>query len=363
MRVDIRDRDALQAISPDALSAYAKAAGWSKIGSYREYSDVYDAEHLPEIILPRTQQLADYASVVGRLIAIFAEVAGRDELALYRDLVNANRDVVRVRAGGGDEGSLTVNDGVELVGGSRDMLLAAACSLREPQALYRAGTNKEASELLSRVRLGQTEQGSFVVALSIQIVPGADEAPIERRMTQRLVEALRAVHRALEGEVVDYGRAFARSVDKGISANLCDALDRMISPFPKLDVSMTWARTLPVSRERPVVRFTNSDARILREAAQSLRKAPTQSAARLVGTVYDLRRHVGYGDGIARMWANVDGKRRAVKVYARRAEYERLTDAHRRQSDVIVEGDLEYGQRLSLRNADIVAVEPNENNG
>lgn len=368
MRVDIRDRDALQAISPDALSAYAKAAGWSRIGSYREYSDIYDAEHLPEIILPRTQLLADYPSLVGRLIAIFAEVAGRDELALYRDLLNANRDVVRVRAGGGVEGSMTANDGVDLIGGSRDMLLAAACSLREPQALYRAGANREAADLLSRVRLGQTEQGSFVVALMIAIPPPIPaliddfddyEAPIERRMTKRLIEALSSARSATESTVSGEGEAFAKAVDSGVSANLCEALDRMISPFPTLDISVTWARTRPMKSPGQSVGFTNSDALILREAARSFRGREPQPDQSLVGPIHRLRREEWETDGVVTIRAVVDGQWKSVKVYAKRTDYERLTEAHRHRSVVVVKGDIEqYGERLSLRNARIVSVNP-----
>ena len=67
MKVCIQDRDALRAISPDALSAYARVAGWSRTSEkYRTYSDVYAAEGLPEIILPGTQSLGDYASVVAQ---------------------------------------------------------------------------------------------------------------------------------------------------------------------------------------------------------------------------------------------------------------------------------------------------------
>ena len=73
-----------------------------------------------------------------------------DALLTTMDLVTANRDVVRIRAGGIGDGNLNVNSGVDLIGGSRDMLLAAACSLREPQPLYRAGANKEANDLLNR---------------------------------------------------------------------------------------------------------------------------------------------------------------------------------------------------------------------
>ena len=273
MKVDIRDRDALRAISPDALSAYARAAGWSRTNErYRVHSDVYAADGLPEIILPRTQLLGDYASVVARLIELFSTVMERDELALYHDLMNANCDVVRIGAGGSDDGSLTLNDGVDLVGGARDMLLAAACSLREPRALYRVGADREAAGLLSRVRLGQTEQGSFVVALMISIPSEDYDPPIERRMTRRLIYSLDAARSAAESAVTGDGEAFARVVDKGVSANLCEALDRMIRPFPTLDVGVTWAPTRPMNPAEKIVGFANSDASILRGAARSLRE-------------------------------------------------------------------------------------------
>ena len=51
------------------------------------------------------------------------------------------------------------------------MLLSAACSLSNPQPLYRAGANKEAREYLKQVRMGQTEQGSFVITLLSPVVP------------------------------------------------------------------------------------------------------------------------------------------------------------------------------------------------
>ena len=172
MRASIRDKKALSEVSPGALSAYARTLGWSKTDDiYGDHSDVYTAAELPEIILPRHQRLGDYASVVWRLIEIFARVAETDELALYRDLVTADRDVIRVRTAESDNGSVAASAGINLMRGSHDMLLAAACSLRNPQPLYRAGANKEASKYLSQVRLGQTEQGSFVITLLTPVVP------------------------------------------------------------------------------------------------------------------------------------------------------------------------------------------------
>ena len=254
MRASIRDKKALIEISPGALSAYARVAGWNKTDIYGDHSDVYTSAGLPEIILPRSQRLGDYASIVSRLIEIFAKVAEMDELTLYRDLVTADRDVIRLRTAESNDGSVAASDGINIMRGAHDMLLAAACSLQNSQPLYRAGANKEASDYLNRVRLGQTEQGSFVITLLTPVVPppiqqplfpesAPDDDPVERQITKRLAGALAATRQATEKTVGGNAEAFSEAVKYGVSANLCEALVEVISPFETLDISLTWART------------------------------------------------------------------------------------------------------------------------
>ena len=357
----------LQAISPAALSGYARTSGWCKLESFGEHSDVYAAEELPEVIVPRTRRLGDYASIVSQLIEIFARVAERDEISLYRDLVTADRDVVRVRVTEGDDGSLTVNSAVDLVGGSRDLLLAAACSLREPQPLYRAGANKEASDLLSRVRLGQTEQGSFVVALLTPVVPSPmptllddpddDDAPIERKMTRRLAEALVAAREATESATAGDQSAFADAVGKGVSANLCEALVRLIGSFPTLDVSVVWARTRPMKSLPVVVQFAETDAAILGEAARLYRNREPRPDTRLFGIVQRLERDETAAEGRILLRTSIDGRNVSVAAVLRRSDYDTAIQAHGSRAPVILEGDLERtGQRWRLLNPRIVGV-------
>ena len=367
MRVDIRDAGALQAISPAALSAYARSAGWRKIEGYGAHSDVYAAEEMPEVILPRTERLGDYASVVSRLIAIFAKAAGRDELSLYRDLVTADRDVVRTRVTETDDGSLTLNRGVDLISGTRDLVLAAACSLREPQPLYRLGANREANELLEGIRLGQTEHGSFVVTLLTPVVSPplptllpeyeVSDDPIERQMTRRLTEALAATGEATERATAGDGTAFAESVDRGVSANLCDALVKLIGPFPTLDISVAWARTRPISPSREVFRLARADAAILSEAARQFRNREPQPDTYLFGTVQRLRRDEDEVSGTINLRTSIDGKNRSVAVVLKKTEYDRAIQAHKERMPIILQGDLERsGQRWRLLNARIEAI-------
>ncbi len=368
MIANIRDRKALSEISPGALSAYARSFGWTKTGTYGDHSDVYTAEGLPEILLPRHQSLGDYASVVSRLLEIFAKAAELDELALYRDLVTADRDVIRVRASEGEDGSVTASDGVRLMHGARDMLLAAACSVQNPQRVYRAGANKEANTYLEQVRLGQTEQGSFVVTLLSPVVPpviqhalidevALDDDPFERQITKRLASALAATREAAERTVGGEADAFARAVELGVSANLCEALVEVIDPFPFLNVSVTWARTRPVSVARNVVRFSGSDVPVLREAARSFRDREPRPDVDIFGIVRTLARDEAEVDGTVTLLAFIEGRNQSVKTVLRQSDYERAILAHKEKAPVIIKGDLErIGQRWHLLNPVIADV-------
>ena len=125
-------------------------------------------------------------------------------------MLGSDCDVIRVRASvGEDRDSVTLDVGVTLDQQSREMLLAAACAERAPQAVFRAAANKDAAEYLKSVRLGQTEQGSFVITLLAPppplLQPALDPAwddldaePFSRRVSLRLVTALRAARSAAE---------------------------------------------------------------------------------------------------------------------------------------------------------------------
>ena len=397
MKVSIQDKKALLEVSPAALSAYARTFGWTKVDTYGEHSDVFTGEELPEIILPRTAHLGDYARVVSMVIEIFAKVADVDELAIYRDLVIADRDVVRVRAiDGDDSGSVSVRDGIDLMSGAHDMVLAAACSLQRPQPLYRAGANREAMAYLNRVRLGQTGQGSFAITLLSPVIsppiqqqplfpaleygddPTARQVtrhpadsiqqplfsaleygndPIERQVTRRLADALAATREATEKTVGGDAGAFSEAVARGVSANLCEALVKLIEPFSTLDISLVWARTHPMSTARNVVHFDAHDAPILRGAARLFRDREPRPGICLFGVVQRPKRSEMDTEGTIALWTSIDEQNQAVVAVLKQSDYERAIQAHETKSPLVIEGDLERaGQRWRLLNPRIVDV-------
>ena len=335
MRVAIQDAEALKAVSPAALSAYARSAGWSKTGeTYGEHSDVYVARGRPELLMPRTDRLGDYASVVYRLVHIFADVAETDQLSLYYDLVTADRDVIRVQPTESDDGTVALNDGLALLRGTREMILETACG---------GESDREVIEHVRRIRLGQTEHGKFMVTLLTPVVPPSmqptptseeelENDPLERRMTRSLMGALSATRKAIERTPSDGSHSFVEAIKDGVSADLCDVLATLIEPFQTLDVSVTWARTRPRPATRDIVHFVKDDALILRDAVRYIE-----------------------------LWRKVvklitEGHRQSL-IAISQVDYELVVRSHRAEAPTFLKGILDWiEQRWRLLNARVVDV-------
>lgn len=355
------------AVSPEALLAYASSVGWARVEAYGDYSDIYFADGLPEIVLPRTQDISDYAEVVSQLIQIFAHVADMDELSIYRDLVVSDRDMIRVRASDdGIDGSVEAEAGATLIRGACDMIFAAACSLREPRPFYR--TSKEARNYLRQMRLGQTEQGSFVItllspsitlpqqALSEELESIKDD-PVGRRVTKRLSKALKATRNATSKATTGDNSLFPEVVRYGVSANLCEALAALAEPFQELDVSLVWARTLPMETIRDDVHFVRNDAPVLLQAARLFRALESRPEVRLIGYVKKLKRDEEEIAGTITLQALHEGKVLSVTTILDQSDYGKAIEAHETRARIVVKGNLErIGQRWHLGDPHIVDV-------
>lgn len=368
MKAHIIDADALRAISPMALSAYARAEGWVRTESFGDHSDVYYRSQAGEIIVPGTEALGDYDAVVSDLIGAFARIEERDELSVYRDLVGADRDVVRVRSPEADrDGSVRIEAGVDLVLHARDLLLSAACAAKDPRPSYRAGKVKDAADYMERVRLGQTEHGSFVVTLLAPVPPALDMSgtqtdlwpspasePFDRLVTRRLADGLQAARGAAERVMRSGGglTPFQDAVPKGVSANLCEALAHLIERGEGLEVSVTWAKTRLTPEPRRRVIFSRAEGEIFREAARRFREQEPRLEERVEGFVIACDRKPNETLGRVAIRTIVDGHPVSVKSELGPSLYSEALQAHEKKQPISLTGDLKrQGQRWRLEGA------------
>jgi hypothetical protein len=257
-----------------------------------------------------------------------------------------------------------IEAGMGIILQAHNMLLSAACAAKEPRATYRAGKIKEASNYMDRVRLGQTEHGSFIVALLAPVPPTLElEAqkelwpvlsaePFERIVTRRLADGLGAAHLAAEQAVRRDGlNSFKQAVSRGVSANLCEALAGLIDFGEGLEVSVTWARTRPAPEARRTVEFSRTEAEVYREAARLFHFEEPRSDERLQGYIISADRDVIKEQGVVTLKTFLDGQPTSTKTRLPPAMYSTALEVHNSKAAISITGDLvRKGQRWWLDN-------------
>ena len=366
MMIGFRTEDHLDLrnITPVALSHYARSEGWSKVGVYRKYSDIYAADGKPEIIVPSADIIDDYEMAVSDLIAVFSEVLDKDCISVYKDLTVADRDVMRVKALEASPEGVPFEIAHTMVTRTRDMLVAAAYSLNDSRRVYHARVGGEVAGYLNRMQLGHTESGSFALVppiapeLQYSTIGSQHQAPPrERRVTERLSQSLFATRFATEKVFSGDSYNFEQAIEygDGVSANLCEAVAGLAQSVSSFDISFNWAITRPSDAIRGPLSFSNRDVPVLREAASKFRRPEPEYDKLLSGFIYRLTRNQGSRYGIVYMRASVEGVSRSVRAELDKQDYERSAGTHTSNSRISLIGDLErIGHRLHLRNARVV---------
>lgn len=366
MKTLIVDRDALMSITPLAIRSYIQAQNWKLVGRYHEYSDIFrnGVDHSPELVVPATEDLADYADVMQDILNILSDYEKRSQLSIYQDLMLCDSDLIRFRIPeANDDGSISLNHGVDFVQQSYNLLLAAACSTYMPQASYRAGKIKEAAEFIHSIRMGQTERGSYVLTLLSPVPPKLDldkslfpelldEEPHNRRVTLMLAKSLGALKSAMEEVNRGLGiAAFQNNIDNGVSANLCQAAANLVNNGNSIDISLSWALTRPAKLTRQRFTFSYKEGATLSEAAKYLRDQEPRTDEQLSGYVDALNRKQDDNEGRVNIKTFIDGKPNSVKVNLDSENYKIAISAHEKKQGVTIEGDLQReGQRWRLLN-------------
>ena len=182
-----------------------------------------------------------------------------------------------------------------------------------------------------------------------------DDEPYERQVTRRLVQALEASRDAAErAHSGDGATAFKQAVTKGVSANLCDAVATLIKLSSGLEISVSWAKTRPAPESQRRIRFSESDAGVLKEAARTFRAREPRLDIELLGAVYKLKQLPEETEGQVAFRVIMDEKSQSVSATLDPDNYSIAISAHKARNPVIVRGDLKRtGHRWHVTNATV----------
>lgn len=348
-------------LDPNEIEAYLLARKWTAKRRTEKFS-IWSPpdEAAPVLFVPLSPQPADYEERLWDVVVQLAKAERRPEDVMLTNLHYASADLVRIRLVSPrvGPGELPIDDGRHLFDGARDMMLAAACAAAVPgRATYGPRMPSAAAEYLDGVRLGQTEPGSYVITVISEFPVGEqqplmdDEAihldvPFERRVTTKLVEALAAAHGAAHEVLTEYAAvsdAFEKYVDRGVSANLCDAISTMGAEqlAATVDVTLDWAASRPPVEATPrAVTFESSALPVLREAVSVLRELGPFEDEVVEGFVSRLIRAKQDEVGTIVIEGTTRGESRNVHVELPDEQYHLAVRAHDERHPVRIRGTL-----------------------
>ncbi len=363
MNVRITDKKVFEGLKPLDVVTYLRTTGWILTGVYRDSASIWK-HNGHQVMVPQETAFADYARRLADVMEVLAETESRSPLEILRDLTTSTADVVRVRLTSPSivDGSVSLEAGVSLIESSRDLVLSAARAAVCPRAYYRSRLPWEADEYIRRVRLGQTEIGSYVVTVVCPVSPelhAADslasvEEPFDRRVTRTLAGALhKTTGAAREAALNSDMKPFTTAVADGVSANLCSALVEMGESLDdgQVEIDFSWSR----SRQKPAVATSRvivpSDAiPLMREAARVLRETYSDDDFELIGPVIRLEStSVAHGGSVI-VYAPVGDTWRKVLVHLQHTDYDLAVNAHGQGETIRCKGKLQKeGRYFTMR--------------
>ena len=374
-----RDRlpsELLLRLRPSDVQSYLRLSGWTTAGSLQKGVVAFrnpQAKARNEIVLPIDRDFADYeermAEVVGQLAAL--DPAGRSALEILVELVLPPADILKYRLieSRTEEGFLPVPDAVDLILGCRQSLLAAACTVVEPQPFHPRLSRAEAETFLSACKLA-TERGSFVATVmcpldavvpdngstvaQLSLLPSLEQTEtFSRKAVKTVMQSADRVVRAIEsGRIDDVIGNIAGGPP--LSANLCEALVAMEprDAHGSLEIRCTWSRRVPMPKDVPeLVVFKREYFPYLSTIAHALRPSPPDPKESVyAGRVESLHGQPGedqlVGGDVVLSFLGDDEQPLRARISLPPAAYALACDAHKFGHYVTVRGLLKRGPRV-----------------
>ncbi len=359
---DLRDSELLESIKPLDLSQYLRSKGWEEEGKPDNWARlVYGQEF--EVMLPLSTDFYDYKNRIADVLKTLLALEQRSIETILHDIRSVGTDTIRIHVGDSDarDGTLSIDGATELIARARDMVLAAACFEVAPKMYYPSRKPVKANNYMQKVRMGQTERGSFVLTIISPVAPSFPENaqeslhiedPFERKVTRRLSTSLTSLKDAISQSIATNTiSAFESAVQQGVSANLVDAvlgLSNQITGNKALAIDFSWATARPVLKSNKKILITHDSVPLLEEVVRIFKAKAPREEYELRGPVINLRRADPDTKGEVTVVGVIDGHPRRVIFELSGDDYRTAIRAHEQNKELFALGLLMRDGRMYI---------------
>lgn len=247
------------------LCKYIGDIGWDKYkGKVAEGLAVYQKQlnnKFYQIKIPCSREFSDYSESIYHSVELIAATEDKSVEQIILELLNPMSDILRVRHISKDveNGSILVEDAINLFDNAKKMLLNATLDILSYKKIHKGRIPEDVSKFINNCRYGQTEIGSYVISLVCpfmdlnegkiqQLSLFSDENisaySLTRQATKKVIDSINIVR-----ESIEHGDDLSNLIDNPenrISVSFIESLTNMnlSQENNSIEISAKWAPTV-----------------------------------------------------------------------------------------------------------------------
>jgi hypothetical protein len=302
-----------QALLPVDVTEWLRIQGWTQAASLGDIAQRWQNDTMG-VVVPMITRSPDFSLRWSEMLNRLANSFDTDPAGVLLAVSKAGSDIAEFRASGQIDDSIPLGDASTLIDSVRRSMQASANSALQPRSYYGHSLPEAARAHASKVRMGQTRRGSYVIPVisrpPILEPDDADDAvlftdvayqPFARSAMLKLAQGLAALHDLTHGTTEPAGSRITEAVGAGVSSELCDAVANTLETesITALNVAFTWAERLPASSAPKSVNLESEAVPLLRHVGSVLKGEPVIGRQTVVGYVKRLDR--GEDDEVGRV--------------------------------------------------------------
>lgn len=354
----------LSGITSASIEKYLLFTGWVRDDTFKNPRMwVFQNKADPDFTLaiPASEKATDFYPRVYSLIQTLSTINEKTEQEIIDSLKSAYTDRLQFRIITEESkgGKIPLDYAARCLEGLKDLVLYAACAEENAKPVC-ARTYNSAKRSLEKFQFGQTQIGSFIINIDVQVADEENEqlylmeAPVppaeppEHKIIKRIGTAITQIDNVANKQV-KIGDLIEDAYKDGITANMCDALAKLrpeMSDEVTIETSVYYAEALTQTVEPPKV-YTLDDTHFLfiDEISKRYKDCTLVEDVTLEGIIKMLSKSTSNdGDGeenTVRLLTKVEGQMRSITLHLSADHHLLACNAYRDDKEVRVSGTID----------------------
>lgn len=350
-------------ITAASIDRYLQLNGWTRNQNFANKNlMVYLNSHVhpKTLAIPVHEDYDDFYPILRNVVEILSTIENRAVNEIVKDISTTFIDRLEFRfiSETTKDGKIPLEYASDCVDGLRDLILYSVCAEQLAKPIcYRA--TDYAKAMLNKFKLAQTEKGSFILNVDIQVVDEEHEQmslpecgvpdPFEHKVVERISRAISQVDAVVMNQC-QLTETAESAFETGITANMCDALLKMrpTSDSDKITTTIRYASSLTnKTGQTDCIEMRANHFLVIDELAKIYRDKIAIQETTLIGIIRSLAKKADVdGDSkTIRLYTMFEGANRTVTIFLSDEQYRVACDAHRDGLEVKVSGELDMSER------------------